>query len=140
MSKKLLILLLMASMLLAACGGGNNDAAANDETAGTGASASRGEELYFKTTLGENFAPGCVTCHSLEEGVTLVGPSHYQMGARAEGVVAGESAEEYLHRSIVEPNVHITDGFAEGVMYQFYGDDLTDQEIDDLVAYLLSLN
>jgi hypothetical protein len=29
--------------------------------------------------------------------------------------------------------------YAPGLMYQKYGEDLTDQQIDDLVAYLLNL-
>ena len=95
--------------------------------------------LYKGTTIGAASASGCIICHSLDEGVTLVGPSHYQIGSRATGVVAGKSAEEYLRESIIEPDAHVTDGYAPGVMYQNYTNELTDQEIDSLVAFLLSL-
>jgi len=49
------------------------------------------------------------------------------------------TAEEYLKESIITPNAHVTEGFTAGVMYQNYGKDLTEQEINDLVAYLLTL-
>ena len=135
----LLIFALGLVWLLAACGGGDSDGAGEAVSArGAGGDPARGEALYKQPVIGDASAPGCNTCHSLEEGVVLVGPSHAGIGARAETAVAGLSAEEYLRKSIVEPNVDITEGYTEGVMYQFYGDDLTDEEIDDLVAFLLT--
>lgn len=139
MRKFSLIMLLVVAlvMVLAACGGGGDSAdSGNEAAAPAGGDAAKGEELYKQTIIGEASAPGCITCHSLDEGVVLVGPSHAGIGARANGAVAGESADEYLEKSIREPNAHITDGFTEGVMYQFYDNDLSDQEIADLVAFL----
>jgi hypothetical protein len=52
---------------------------------------------------------------------------------------AGYVAADYIRQSIVEPNAHIVEGFAEGLMYQFYGTDLTEEQINDLVAYTLTL-
>lgn len=132
------ILILALSLALVACGGDDGGDAAEEEPAG-GASAARGEELYKQTTIGSASAPGCITCHSLDEGVTLVGPSHAGMGARAETSVSGMSAAEFLEQSIVEPDAVITEGFSPGVMYQNYGNELSDQEIADLVAFLESL-
>jgi len=137
-----MIFVAVFTLLLAACGGGGDDASdtaassTNGETAGD---AARGEELYKQTTIGAASAPGCITCHSLDEGVTLVGPSHANIGAVAESRVAGLSAEEYLRQSIVEPDAEVTDGFSPGVMYQNYDNDLSADEIDDLVAFLLTL-
>ena len=140
MRKFSLIMLLVVAlvMVLAACGGGDSaDSGSSDASSGAVVGdAARGEELYKQTIIGEASAPGCITCHSLDADVVLVGPSHNGMGARAVGAVAGESADQYLEHSIREPNAHITDGFTEGVMYQFYGNDLSDQEIADLVAFL----
>lgn len=134
------VILVVLALTLAACGGGNNNAdTGGDEIAETGGDAGRGEELYTSTTVGTANAPGCVTCHSLEEGTVLVGPSHAGVAARAGSYVAGQSAEEYLRESIVDPDAHIVDGFVAGVMYQNYEQDLTAAEIDDLVAYLLTL-
>ena len=49
------------------------------------------------------------------------------------------SAEDYLRQSIVEPNAHITEGYTEGVMYQNFGEELTNSQINDLVAFLMTL-
>jgi hypothetical protein len=68
-----------------------------------------------------------------------VGPSHANLAVTAETVVPGKSAEDYLRESIIEPDAHITEGFTAGIMYQNYGKDLSEQEINDLVAYLLTL-
>ncbi len=140
MRKFSLIMMLVVALVLvlAACGGGGEEAdSGSGEAASAGVGdAARGEELYMKTVIGDASAPGCITCHSLEADVVLVGPSHNGMGARANGAVAGLSAAEYLEQSIKDPNAQITDGYTEGVMYQFYGNDLSAQEIADLVAFL----
>lgn len=134
-----LILLLVLALALVACGGGGEEAA-SDTTASTGAGdAARGEELYMQTVIGSASAPGCVTCHSMEPDVVLVGPSHNGVGARAASYEEGKTAETYLRESIVNPDAHLVDGFTAGVMYQNYEADLSARDINDLVAYLLTL-
>lgn len=132
----LFTIFVLFSLVLVACGGGEGDT--GGESTGQDLVA-QGEELYKGQTIGSASSPGCVTCHSLEEGVTLVGPSHAGVGARAGTLVAGMSAEEYLRESILEPNAHIVDGFSPGVMYQNYANELTTEEVDALVAYMLTL-
>ncbi len=135
MSKKLLlpvVLVVFLSLLLAACGGGG-------ETAAGPGDAARGKALYEKTVIGPNAAPGCITCHSMEAGVVLVGPSHKGIATVAETAVSGKTAEEYMKESITTPDAHLTEGFQAGVMYPTYAKELTEQEINDLVAYLLTL-
>ena len=140
MYKKALLVILVLGMvfLLAACGGGGGEEAAEGEVVAIG-DVARGQELYNQVTIGPNAAPGCITCHSLEEGVVLVGPSHAGLANRAGDYVEGMSAEEYLRESIVEPNAHIVEGFTPDVMYQNYAEDLQARDINDLVAYLLTL-
>ncbi len=133
--KNSIILLALLMLLLAACGGGDADTA-DSSPAGDPA---RGETLYKQPTIGSANAPGCAACHSLEPDLTLVGPSHVGITTRAETAVAGKSAEEFLRESILNPDAVVTEGFTPGVMYQNYGNDLTEQEIDDLVAFLLTL-
>lgn len=132
----LMTMMLTLGLILAACGGGQTEPAGGGQGAGD---AARGETLYKQTPIGAGSAPGCITCHSLEEGVTLVGPSHAGIGKRAATADSGMSAEAFLRQSIVEPNAVITEGFTAGGMYQNYGTDLSEQEINDLVAFLLTL-
>lgn len=134
--KVLLIgLLALVMMALAACGGSGAPATVPTPVG----NAANGEKLFNSPTIGENNAPGCVTCHSLEEGVIVVGPSQAGLATRAGQRVAGQTAGEYLHNSIVNPNAYVVEGFTEGVMYQNYATDLTPEQIDDLVAYLETL-
>jgi cytochrome c551/c552 len=143
MNKKVLLTILVLSliMLLAACGGGGNDQAVTEDSGSSSSvgDAASGEELYHQTVIGSASAPGCVTCHSLEPDVVLVGPSHAGVGTRAGTYQEGMSAEAYLRESITDPDAHVVEGFTPGVMYQNYAEDLTARQINDLVAYLLTL-
>jgi len=128
----ILVSLALSVVLLVACGGKSGPAEVRDPVA-------FGEELYNGTPIGAASSPGCITCHSLEEGMTIVGPSHAGLGARAGTVVPGQSAEDYLRESIIDPDAHITEGFAPGTMYSNYGNELSTEEIAALVAYMLTL-
>ena len=139
MKKFLLSMLLVSAvgLFLAACGGG--DSGGGEEAAsGSGANVANGEKLYMQPTIGSASAPGCTTCHSLEAGVVLVGPSHNGIAAAAATAVEGMTAEEYLLDSIKNPDAHITEGFTPGVMYQNYGTDIPNSQINDIVAFLLT--
>ncbi len=133
MQKKLFVVfgLLVVLALVAACGGGG-------ETSGTGGgaagNASNGETLFKQALVGQN--PGCATCHSVD-GTQLVGPTLQGIAGRAATRVQGESAAQYLHQSMVEPNAYVVEGFVEGVMQSYKG--LSEAQLNDLVAYLLTL-
>lgn len=99
--------------------------------------ADDGRSLFFENTLGVN--TGCKVCHSLNEGEVIVGPSLYGVGTRAGTAVGGLSGQEYLHQSIVDPDAHIVDGFEAGVMLQTFEQLLTEEQISDLVAFLMTL-
>lgn len=122
---------LVALLVLAACGGGAGQAPAGGATGGDVAA---GKALFAQSVIGPN--PGCITCHSLEAGKTLVGPSMAGIASRAGSTVAGQSAEQYLRQSITEPDAHVAKGFAKGLMPK---PTLTEQQISDLVAYMLTL-
>lgn len=129
--------LLLTLGLLAACGGGGSSSGQTGASTGstTGGDAKGGETLFAQTNIGAN--PGCKTCHSLD-GSTLVGPSMQGYASRAATRVQGESAEQYTRQSITDPNAHVVEGFAQGVMPSFK-DALSDTQLSDLVAYLLTL-
>jgi cytochrome c len=84
-------------------------------------------------------ALACSTCHNVDNPNTLIGPSLQGVAERAGTRVAGEDAVTYLHQSIVDPNAYVVEGFAPGLMPQVYGDAFTEDQINDLVAYLLTL-
>ncbi len=115
-------------LAMAACGG--------DSAPVTGIATS-GEDLFGRTVLGEN--AGCVTCHSLKEGVVLVGPSLASIGADAAGRQEGVSAAEYLRISITDPDEFLLDGFDRGRMPPDWTEQLSQPDIDALVEYLLTL-
>ena len=148
--RKLILLLAVLTMatVLAACGGGSEPAApaAPAPATTTGGNAANGQTLFSQSILGGN--AGCITCHSLEAGKVLVGPTMAGIGTRAANTVPGQTAEEYLRESIVDTNAFLAKGCnasnleaqcAAGIMPQDWPQKLSAQEIDDLVAYLLTL-
>ena len=118
--------------VLTACGGGEGGPVVGD--------AARGEKLYSQATIGTKSAEGCTSCHNYDEAEGPAENAPYTAGTatRAETRVAGMSAEEYIHESIVNPNAYVVEGFQEGDMYQTFSEELSEQQIADLVAYLLT--
>lgn len=95
-------------------------------------------------TIGSTQAPGCVVCHSLESEVVKVGPSHAGIAARASTILqspdyGGEAktVEGYIRESILSPDVYVAEGFPSGLMYQDYGELLSEQDLADLVAFIM---
>ena len=129
----LLVVLALAVTLLAACGGGASTTGTG--STGGGGDVNAGKALFAQQTIGSNV--GCITCHSLD-GSELVGPTMQGIGARAGKEVQGQSAEQYIRNSIVEPNAHAPEGYSVGVMPSYKGV-ASDTQLNDLVAYLLSL-
>ena len=136
MRKLMAILVLLVVLSLAACGGDSAPAEGEGEAAAAG-DAAAGKQVFEQAMIGTQ--AGCATCHSLEPGVTLVGPSLAAIGADAVNRVSGESAEEYLRKSIVAPDDYIAEGFAAGLMPAALADELTEQQLNALVAFLLTL-
>ncbi len=124
----ILSLYLFAMLLLAAC---SSSAANNADSAGDG------ETLFQKSVLGS--VAGCATCHSIEPGTIIVGPSLAGIATTAAQRVEGLSAEDYLRQSITEPDAFLVTGFPKNVMPAKYASELSEAEIDSLVSYLLSL-
>ena len=92
-------------------------------------------------------ATGCNSCH-VTTGLPLVdaamlGPDQTNLGAIAGSRREGYTAEEYIRESILEPSAFIVEECPLGqclqVMPENYGDLLSEEELDAIVAYLLSL-
>ncbi len=93
-----------------------------------------GEEIFRN---GTSVAPACALCHSLD-GSVLVGPTLQDISDTASRRVQGQSAESYIRTSIVNPSAYKPAGFENGSMFQDYGSVLTEDQIEALVAYLLT--
>jgi cytochrome c551/c552 len=82
---------------------------------------------------------GCTACHALEEGTNVVGPSWYNIGAIAATRVPDESAALYLYHSIVDPNQYVVEGFLPNLMPQTYQEQLSEEDLADMIQYMLTL-
>ena len=95
--------------------------------------------------------PGCAACHSLAPGINIVGPTLAGISTTAAARVAASEyrgrardAAGYVRESIVEPNAHVLVGptYAAGgrsLMPSDYAQTLKAEQIDQIVAYLLTL-
>lgn len=97
----------------------------------------KGKEHYETIRSEVNFA--CITCHYANSEAQLIGPGLLNIGTRAETRVAGESAYEYIHTSIVNPSAYVVEGYPDQLMPQVYGELWTEEEINDIIAYLMTL-
>lgn len=145
----LLVCLLGAACLTTACGSVGPTAQplpTLDQATTAAGEAARGQLLFQQTLIGPQNGAGCTTCHALAPGVVLVGPSLAGIGQWAQQVIAltdyqgqATSAAAYLREAIIQPNAYVVNGFQPNVMRATYGVELTAQEIEDLVAFLLTL-
>jgi mono/diheme cytochrome c family protein len=87
---------------------------------------------------------GCTACHAIS-GISTgtIGPALDGLATRAATRVAGLTAEEYIRQSLLDPNAYVVEGFAaengESVMPNNFGETLTEEQIGDLVSFLLTL-
>ena len=87
---------------------------------------------------------GCNACHSTD-GTKIVGPSYLNLyGSKV--VVERDGKEvtvtaddDYIKRSIYEPNADIVKGYPRGLM-QSYKSTLTDDDINKIIEYLKTLH
>lgn len=94
--------------------------------------------------------PACTACHSIAPGVNLAGPSLAGLATTAKETIespdykgSATTVEEFIHESVVAPSAWLHPGAmysANGVSFMpaTYGESLTPEELDHLVAYLAS--
>ncbi len=83
----------------------------------------------------------CNACHVLTDAraAGVIGPNLDGIGSRAGSIVPGQSAEEYLRLAIVKPNDHIAEGYPANLMPQDYGLRMSEQDLAEVVRYLLEM-
>jgi len=83
---------------------------------------------------------GCVGCHALDPNAVMTGPTWHNMGDTAVIRVPGESPALYLYESIVNPNAYVVPGYPGNIMPATFGEQMSVQELGEMVAYLLQQN
>jgi cytochrome c oxidase subunit 2 len=92
----------------------------------------RGQKVY------EQY--GCKACHSID-GSQMVGPTFLGSYGRTVNLEDGTTVvadDTYLYQSIVDPNSQIVQGFAPA-MPQNYSEQLSDEQISDVIEFIKSL-
>lgn len=112
--------------------------------AASNAPVAQGESLFRSTA-------GCGACHSVAPGVQLVGPSLAGIGLRAGTTVkaagyhgTAKDAQDYIRESILHPSSYLVPGATfsangQSFMPANFAETLTPKQVDELVAYLMSL-
>lgn len=83
---------------------------------------------------------GCFACHTID-GTKLVGPSFKGIWGGEHTVVTGKETrkvtvdEEYIKRSIYDPNADVVEGFMKGLMVSYQGQ-LSEDDIASIIEYL----
>lgn len=86
---------------------------------------------------------GCFACHTLD-GTRLVGPSFKGIWGAEHTVETGRETrqvtvdEEYIRKSIYEPNADVLEGFNKGLMLSYEGQ-LSEDDISNIIEYLKTL-
>ena len=86
----------------------------------------------------QTFTDHCAICHALTPDTIVRGPSLHKIGIRANSRVASQDASAYLYNSIMRPSDFLVEDF-EDIMPTTLAKDLTGEELDAVVAYLLTL-
>jgi cytochrome c1 len=121
--------LLLALSLLAACGTGPPDPQA-------------GERLFRgETPIAGYEGQPCIRCHPTAPGeaAAVLGPNLSNIGLRAGRTVPNQSSEAYLRTAILDPDAYLAGNFQDGIMDRRYGQLLSGQQVEDLIAYMQTL-
>ncbi len=87
---------------------------------------------------------GCSACHTLADAdsTSAIGPGLDELTAEAQkyGEQSKQSPEEYVKSSIESPDAFVVPKFNKGIMPGDFKEQLSPEEIDTLVKYLLSVS
>ena len=111
----------------------------------TGCGGAAADALPPTPTLALQLAAGqrvcvahCGACHSISADTVIVGPSLAGIAAHGGQRVDGLDARAYVYSAVLQPGDYLVPGFAD-LMPQDLAKKLTGEELDAVVAYVLSL-
>lgn len=87
-------------------------------------------------------ANGCLQCHTTDGTPGTSAPTWKGLAGSSRPVESGgfvTADDAYLFNSIIDPEAQVVTGY-QPVMPTFFADQLTEQEINDLVEYIKSLS
>ena len=123
MSRQLLLLdVILLALILVACGGDTSPTSSDPIV-------NKGERVFKRD---------CASCHTVKQGVDLVGPSLAGIASRAATRIEGLDSRQYIHQSITKPSAHVVDGFVDQMPASF-GDSLSVSDLEGVIAYLMTL-
>ena len=132
------------TLAVLACGGGSKPQTVVSNTPGTSPNLitalpagdpAHGEQLFKGQVDGQY---PCSVCHTLTPGKILVGPSLAGIATTAATRISGHTAEQYLRESILTPKAFTVPGFQSGIMPSDFAREMNDQQLADLIAFLLT--
>jgi cytochrome c oxidase subunit II len=131
MRRLLAVVALALPLFLIACGGGETTTPTPEEVQGTlpQETVAEGDPEAGKAVFNDA-SPACGTCHTFEAAGT-----DGTTGPNLDESLEGDDAATILE-AIVNPDAEITEGFDAGIMPKTYGDDLSEKQLADLVAFL----
>src|SRR5918998_3414964 len=102
--------------------GGGGGEPAEEQGPEEEAAGAPGEQIFTSA--------GCAGCHALAAAGSeaTVGPDLGELG---------DADAEFVRTSIVEPDAEVAEGFSADVMPENFGEELSEEELDALVKYLL---
>jgi mono/diheme cytochrome c family protein len=144
MRRRIVVGVWFVAMAVVLAGCGNGDASTTTVTASQTAAvgdSERGRQIWDDGG-GVVEGGGCQECHSLDGSEQTAGPfiapTWQGISGLAGDRVPGLSAEEYLRESIVDPDAYIVEGYSANLMPKGFKFLLSEEDIDDLVAFLLT--
>jgi mono/diheme cytochrome c family protein len=101
----------------------------------TGGGAPSGNPANGKLLFASN---GCGACHTYRPAgaSAQIGPDLDKLAAYARQ--AKKPLDDFVPTSIVDPNAYVQPGFPKNTMPTNFGDKLSDQQLADLVAFLVA--
>lgn len=137
MKSRTYAVVVLGILLLTACGG---ESPSDEQLAAASAigDIAAGEKLFGEPLDGVTHSLSCSSCHSLD-GKDGRNPTIVGIAAAAGSRIDGMSDVDYLRQSIIDPYAFKTTGnWNSAPMPYRYPELLTEQQINDLIAFLLT--